>query len=302
MKCPLCSATFTVPSLPAAPPPIPLAPPPLSAPPRPETFTPPKPPSGPAGSGLSSAAAPPAPPAAPPPGYNKFASVPLDPRVLRWTPAVLLVITFILTFFSWVGAYPGGYGDYTQNPWGAIGKAYSADPVGEGIFHLAPEIDGEIGPGILLVFYILLLVFAVGLAVVSLVVMLVPLQLPPAVQPVMPWRFLITAGVTLLSFLILMLQLLWGMPLANAIQSVVDKQKENARAALAKDQNSPVTSEQDIKLNTIYGSKLDGYNVRLTRSLRLAVLLQLVAIIAAVAMYWLEGRGSRPLPRIDILT
>jgi len=225
----------------------------------------------------------------------------LNPSVLRWIPPVFLVLVFLLTFFSWVGAYPGGYGIYTQNAWQAIGKGYSVDPVGEGVFHLSPEIDSQIGAGWLLIFYILLLLLSIALAAASLVTMLVPLHLPPAVGPVLPLRFLLTAGVAALAFILLLIQLLWGMPLANALASYADKQREAARAAQAAEQNSPITEEQDKRLNMTYGAKLNSLNVHRTRWLTLVVFLHLLAVLAAAAMFWLERRGAKPPPRFDIV-
>ena len=39
---------------------------------------------------------------------------------------------------------------------------------------------------------------------------LIPLQLPPGLQPVVAWRYAIAGGVALLAFLFLLLQLMWG--------------------------------------------------------------------------------------------
>ena len=41
---------------------------------------------------------------------------------------VALFLVFILTFFPWVGVYPGGVADAWQNAWQATVGGYSIDP------------------------------------------------------------------------------------------------------------------------------------------------------------------------------
>src|SRR5205085_9444543 len=60
-------------------------------------------------------------------GYSRTPTVWLSPNVLRWVPAVALLLVFFLQFFPWVGLYPGGVPGVTQGAWGAAFGVYSHD-------------------------------------------------------------------------------------------------------------------------------------------------------------------------------
>ena len=128
VKCQLCGSTFTVPSLPGAPPPIPLAPPPPSAPPRPETFTPSETTSGPAASGQSRRGDHPRHASARVQQVCQRVAEPAYPSLGAGSRRSSLV--FFLTFLPWEGAYPGGYGVYTQNAWQCWGERTLLTPSG----------------------------------------------------------------------------------------------------------------------------------------------------------------------------
>ena len=74
-------------------------------------------------------------PAAPPPvtgDYRHRGTVSLSPRVLPWLAVGALVLVFVLTFFPWVGFYPGGITVTYQNAWQAAFGSYSVVPEWEG--------------------------------------------------------------------------------------------------------------------------------------------------------------------------
>jgi hypothetical protein len=111
-NCPLCAKQFVAPSLappPAAPKP---PPPPVSAPRPPAPSYEPGAPAAPTPSPKPSspmvsqepAASPPAPP--PPPGdYTRSFSCTLSESWIAFVPPVCVVLVFILSFFTWHGAY-----------------------------------------------------------------------------------------------------------------------------------------------------------------------------------------------------
>src|SRR5262249_6199530 len=135
--CPLCKAAFTAPTLFSSPaPPSAPAASAYSALPPPETPAAPE-------SRYRETPAPhippapaPAPTPAPPPGYARAYGFSLVPDVLQWVAPGCLVFSVLMTFFSWNGAYPGGYGVYTQGGWGAAVGGFSTDPVGDEVFRL----------------------------------------------------------------------------------------------------------------------------------------------------------------------
>src|SRR6516165_110494 len=102
MKCPLCSATFTVPVLPQMP--AAVSPPPV-------------PPLG-AGSPHISAAAPPKPGDLAAPSAGPYArGLTINPRLIAWLAPVCLLLIFVCLFFTWNGMFPGGVGVVTQSGW-----------------------------------------------------------------------------------------------------------------------------------------------------------------------------------------
>ena len=124
MKCPLCAGEFTVPALPqvAAPAMAPRGPAPGFAAPPPVKESPP--PRG--GAALPnhsetddgpSPAADRAPPPPPPEGYAHARVLTLNQRLIPFLAPAALGLIFLLTFFPWIGLYPGGVNAGTQSAW-----------------------------------------------------------------------------------------------------------------------------------------------------------------------------------------
>ncbi len=206
MRCPLCSGTFTVPALPTPaasvppPPPAPLPPPsaapadtygfkdPAAPPPAPAPHpadlafeslpAAPRAPSGFTGGAPSSAPRQtfteeqPSYPSAPTPeGYQRKYTIWFSPKVLQYVAPVALFLIFVLTFFPWVGVYPGGVADAWQNAWQATVGGYSIDPdvvVASPPFPKYTEKDAEKstepGVNILLIFYLVVFIVTLVLA------------------------------------------------------------------------------------------------------------------------------------------
>src|SRR5438445_11337208 len=123
--CPLCGHIFTPPALagaaldlrPAPPPAAPLY----------------EPPASPTASRPVAAAA--APPAIHAPAADSTAPRPccrcvLSRDVVQWLTPAGLVLTFLLTFFTWVAAAPAGFTMFTQSAWGAAGGSFAVPVVG----------------------------------------------------------------------------------------------------------------------------------------------------------------------------
>jgi len=110
--------------------------------------------------------------------------------------------------------------------------------------------------------YVILLAAAVLLAVAAAVIPRLKIQLPPAIQQIMPWRSGIVGGLTLLAFFFLVLQLMVGFGEETSADGV----------------------PQAFRTNW----------------LRLAFLVNLAAAVGTALEFWLALRKSRPMPRIDI--
>jgi hypothetical protein len=296
MKCPLCSGTFTVPALPGAASP-PSTPQPGSA--EEDIFSIQQEPA-PSAPPVSHWEAPPSPaptPAAPPPAplppqdYQHSAAVHLSPKVLPWIAPACLLLVFVLQFFDWVGLFPGGMPAATQNAWQAAFNGMWKD----GDLPRGPYKKEEDKPGVsaLTLFYLLLFFFLVlPVTIASVVIGLIPLKLPPAVEKLLPWRWGIVAAANLVLFLFLGLQVLLGFSLDSHYKEWVDKRSKS-------DSTETPTTQQKKMTEVSRGLALEV--LRHTFWLRLVVLLHLVAIICAALMFWLHQRGThRPLPKLEL--
>jgi hypothetical protein len=326
MKCPLCAGTFNVPGLPsggaapepaAAVPPLapvptrpqapadtyslqPEAPPPVPAPAAaPEAPPPPAPvPASPAAAVATvtePAGVPPSPPpstaAAPTMGYTKSYTMSFHPEVVRWVPAVAVVLIFILQFLPWVGVYPGGVPAAWQNGWEAAFGSYGEDHDMLDMFQFK---DNRPGVNLLLIFYFLpFFVVTLVVTVGVLVVTLKPMKLPGTLEGLLRFRWTLVAGLNLLTFLFLLLQLILGFSIEKSYQEQVADRIAKDR----KDEKRTVPSKQLEAME-----KVPLYSLHRTRWLRLVFVLQLVAAIAAALMAWVEKRGNRPPPRLVLET
>ncbi|HEY7312414.1 MAG TPA: hypothetical protein VH643_23825 [Gemmataceae bacterium] len=306
MKCPMCNGTFTVPELPGTGSPAPT--PPSSAPgadifsfrpdapaaPPPSSFTPPPAPKPePPPSTATTTTPPPSRSPLPTEDYQHSAAVWFSPKVLPWIAPACLLLVFVLSFFNWVGVYPGGVPAVTQNAWQAAFGLHSLDGDMEkkfGQFLKDDNSNYKPGVSVLTIFYLLLFFPTLFVTVASVAIGMVPLKLPPGVEKLLPWRWGIVAAANLILFLFLGLQLLLGFSLETRYAEWVDKQIDSKEVK---------TSEKQKEDAAERGEKME----RLSRTvaLRLTVILHLLATASAALLFWITQRGThRPLPMIEL--
>jgi hypothetical protein len=265
----------------------------LSAPPGPVS-RPPTPLPPPRTPRATTAPVPKAPPPPPPPtGYEHNYAISLSPRVLQWIAPLSLVLVFFLLFFPWVGAYPGGYGVYTQSGWQAFYGGFSSDPVGEKVLQKKAGIDENRSANwFRMGVYMVLVLAGIVLAFAPLLLSRLTVKLPPAVEQLWPWRQALLGAVNLLALLLLLSLLASGFSLEQALAAPIDQQVE------AKQPASP-TGEDYEMLAIRRGSQMGELNLRRTVWLRLTVLLNLLALAGVGLEFWLEQRGKRLPPRAE---
>ncbi len=319
MKCPLCNGPFTVPALPqagqafsAAAPAAPSGMPPPSysagaTPAREDTYSlaaeppPPPPRRREEGLRLDDGPAPPprspaaerSPPPSPAPGYAHTRTLRLSPQVVPWIAPVCLLLLFGLLFFPWLGMYPGGVQVYSQTGWGIAFGGFWSNPVWEKVDGFASEQNPP-GVSVPMIFYVLvLLLLGLPVAVLSVLMHVAPQTLPPTVQRFKPWRLTGVAGVVLLTTVLLVLQLLLGSSLEKTLQGMatnqVEKELERAR-----------TPEEKETVDLKRAQFLSQFNLRTTPWLRLAVYGHLIALAGVGLDFWLQRRGTRPPPRLEV--
>jgi len=160
-----------------------------------------------------------------------------SPKVLQFVPPVALFFVFVFQFFPWTGVYPGGYAAATQNAWTVAFPFWvSDDPnVDQKVFHFTTEQElkdnkdknekdkergaDRPGMGLLALFYLFCFFPVFALTVVCAALGVVLLKLPPALAPILPWRWGIVFVLNLVVLFILGLQLLAGFPLEGNMKS-----------------------------------------------------------------------------------
>jgi hypothetical protein len=302
-SCPQCHASFTAPALfsqtasattaPAAS--VTSAPPTNSAPSASSSFGAAPP---------ATSVPPPEPPApsGPPLIRSRAIGFSVSPEIIQWIAPIALGLCILLTFFSWNGAYPGGHPVYTQGPWRALFGGMSTDRVGDRVVGWnqpkQPEgkqrLEETVSANFLMWLFLPLLFVTFAVAVISAAYPWLPIQVPPNVAPLLPWRMLVVAGLTALITAILALQSARGFGLENAL-----KQRIKAEAKEIEKPPEAPTDEDIQKWEIREGMEFSRLNVRETCALRLVFYLQIFAVIGALLTYTMTRRTNRPAPRFD---
>lgn len=298
MKCPLCGNAFQAPS---------LAPPSITQPtaethtyavasePEPVRPTPPSPkasyspPKEPASEKASSAPATTSVSSPLPSEYGRKFTLQVKPQWLPYIPAGALLIIFLLTFFSWVGAFPNGLPVFKQNAWQAAFGSYSVD-----FEELIQNKDGDnklkTGVSLLTLFWLLIFLPLLALAVAVVLVPQLNLKVPPAIKQYWPWRMMILCAVSLFLIFLMILLDLMKFPIEDALTDVAKKQ-----VTVTKEKNEKAFVFQEATFISMQG-------LQRTNTFRLVFFLLIVTVVCALLDFWIEKRGAnKPLPRADLL-
>jgi len=267
-----------------------------------------QPPPGPSGPGLPNYSAPTTIPQA---GYTRSCSLPFSPAVLRWVPPVALFLVFVLQFFPWVGIYPGGVAAVTQSAWGAAFGGYSEDPDMKKRFKTymtdeelekankrrkdqdkPPFEDPRPGVSLLTLFYLLLFIPTLVLAIGSIVLLFLKQPLPPVVQQLLPWQWSIHAGLNAVLLLFLILQLLLNFSLENNFKAFLDSRETKKKDSMTTEERKYAEAERGMALEALHR----------TNWLRVAVFLHLLAAVSAGLVMWVDKRGpAHPVPKLEMV-
>ena len=231
-----------------------------------------------------------------PPTDGRGATLALSPVVLDWLPVACFTLILVLTFFSWVGLYPGGFKAYAQTPWAALAGVIDTNHFSEEVLQIETPLTKLLGSNwVVLLPYLLALLAAVALGWADRVVSAAHLTRLPGplafVEKVWPYRFTLLAGLAVGTLLLLLLQIRLGFGLETATRQLVANDFADALQAA---DNSSARQKVLVK----QGMKLGQYELQTTVWLTLAVALHVTAVVAAGLRFWLYRRGTKPLPRV----
>jgi len=220
------------------------------------------------------------------------------------------VLLLLLTFFPWVGIYPGGVPFVTQNAWQAAlgGSWYTQDndllDTALPILKItdekdasknkdAADVSSKPGVSLLLLFYLVpffLLTLAATLFFVAYPY-LENVKIPPQITQLLPYRNSIVFGLNGVLLLFLTMQMVLNFGLESSATASIETKPELKL-------NDNATTQQSKIRNVKVGMYLD--QIQRTSYLKLAFWVQLIATVAAGIIYWLERRGAKtPLPNLQ---
>jgi hypothetical protein len=218
--------------------------------------------------------------------------------VLQGLASAAVLLVFLLSFFPWVGLYPGGVPVVTQSAWQAAFSSEWTDKDYVEALKTAGESRTAADPGAsgLLIVYVLLLILVLLLTLAAVQYALRVLKLPAALERVRPWRWGIVAAVAALALVFLVIQEIASFPLEARVAEETDKALEDRqKKASAGDAPPAVVKALAVERGMRLGQ------VRRTAALTWATWLNLFAVVCALLAFLIERRGARPAPRVDIL-
>jgi hypothetical protein len=225
--------------------------------------------------------------------YRHALPIKLSMRVLRWLVPICLILVFLLTFFPWVGAYPGGIGILTQNGWGTAFGGWGIDSTIEKLpsaqFPIDIKADAP-GASALMIIYVILMCLIVLASAAIIVFNLLPPASVPFFASFKSWQGAILGGAALVAFLFLGIEMLKGFNLPNSIANRMDK--------IVKEGEKQGEAPAAVKAIMI-GMLKDAFHVRNTFWFRLVVLCNLLAIIGGALEFWMGRRGHKPPPKLE---
>ncbi len=293
--CPVCGSMIPVPanytpSVASPPPPTPVAPPPPPAdrPPPPPGLAPPP---------GTLTTAPPAPPMDP--SDFKEWGVTLSPRLLEWLPAISLSLVFILTFFSWIGSYPGGHRLFTQNAWEALAGDHTPNSVPAELEDVEKKLETPIMRYSWFVLpFVIALVIAIFFAWADrfLPDTVTPTSLPgPLVWLTKVWPLRHGILLVLSALLLILFVLLYfkGLSLENALAEYATMQHEELTKA----------ADTDLKktaARVITGQEYAKFAVKTTSWYALTFWLLLIGLLSLIIHRRLEDKPGHPGLRFSI--
>lgn len=214
---------------------------------------------------------------------------------MQWLAPGGLVLAFLLTFFPWVTAAPGGFTVFTQSAWGAAFGSFSEAIIGnEWVEKRSDLLTKHSGWNMFMVLYLLALFLTTALALGD---RFVPktVVIPDVVRPVWGQRRIVINIACLVLFLLLLMLGILGFGLERAADAAA---KEEAAPVIVAE-GSVATPKQVQTRDLNVGREFASYGLRRPWWFGIALLAQLTAATGIGLMQWLDSRGRKPEPWAD---
>jgi hypothetical protein len=240
------------------------------------------------------------PPEGLPLGYSKAVGFTLASPILDWVPLGALIACFVLTFFTWVGAYPGGYPVFTQSAWSILGADLSGIAPTEDLQKTSDWLEKNangLETDWLILPYLLLLIVTIVLAIIERVfknpsILNIPGPLA-WVPTIWPRRFALLTILTVILLLFLSAHIARGRALPGAMRRyVTELHKAEVEAA--------DTNTKKMMIQVKMGQEFGKYAIQSTTYRSLVVWSHLLAVVGMGLRWWLHRRFPKPAPRISI--
>jgi hypothetical protein len=220
----------------------------------------------------------------------------LHKDAVRWIAPTAFFLSFILAFFTWLAAAPNGTPVITQSGWQAMRGAFSVDVIGEEVLQKEDALNRTSGVNWWLLVYVIVLTVVTILAIGSLVADMANLAVPDIFKSFWPHRNVLVAGLGGLLLISLIAPMLSGFGLETAAAAAAE---QAVPPLLAKADGSPPTTKElqirDLKRDMA----VNNFAIRRTRWLCLVFFVDLIAVVGAGTLVWLDQRGKRPEPRAE---
>ena len=228
-------------------------------------------------------------------GFAKMVSIPIEPQVVRFIPAAALFVIFVLTFFSWNGLFPGGHSAFTQNAWYGAVASMSRDVVADDeLKPMGEDLNNRLRTSWWLLPFLVLMFPALALAFGGLLVEILKVKIPPNLQSIWKFRPALLGLLALMMLLFVLAQWGSGFGLQKAVSEKIDE-KNTEKKAQANTPEKMQRWEMNVDLEK------GAFHARTTIWLRLAVLANLIAVLAAATETCLMLRGKKPPPRVGLM-
>jgi hypothetical protein len=225
--------------------------------------------------------------------YLHHRTLMIRPAAVALVAPITLLLVVVFWFFSWTGAYPGGHGVYTQSALQTLYGGETPNPVGEKVFQLEKSgLSQKVSWNPMMWLYVLVTLAALAFILAPMLTNSGRLRLPPIMEKLWPWRWLISLALATTALLLVIGQSCLGFGLETAVGSIVQADV----AALHLPADTP-EEQQIVALNA--GKIAGGFHVERTWWWRLALIAHLSAVVGLAAEWFLHRRNNSLPPRAD---